>query len=219
AADRRGAHLGRGPPRAVAALLRARGDRDRADRRQGDRGVPRGAAAARARRRLSRIGRLAAALGRPLPVTNRTNVPYLAGLSSSDGALLVEPGGATLSTHLRDVERARASRGRRARPGDATWSATSPRSSPAGGCLPGLGGARIENLVVAGDGGAEAPTRFATELLSSRGDGVRTGAGRVRRRHGRGRLHEPVQERDAHRAPRLGVADRRVPARQAGQGR
>ena len=31
--------------------------------------------------------------------------------------------------------------------------------------------------------------------------------------------HQPVQERDAHRARRRGLADRRVPAREAGQGR
>ena len=38
-------------------------------------------------------------------------------------------------------------------------------------------------------------------------------------RHGRGRLHQPVPQRDAHRARRPDLADRRVPARQAGQGR
>ena len=39
------------------------------------------------------------------------------------------------------------------------------------------------------------------------------------RPHGRHRLHEPVQDRNAHRAPRLDVADHRLPAREAGQGR
>ena len=39
------------------------------------------------------------------------------------------------------------------------------------------------------------------------------------RADGRGRLHQPVQERDAHRARWADVAHRRVPAREARQGR
>ena len=49
---------------------------------------------------------------------------------------------------------------------------------------------------------------YPKELISRRGIG-----------HGRDDLHEPVQERHAHRARRHRLADRRVPARQAGQGR
>ena len=39
------------------------------------------------------------------------------------------------------------------------------------------------------------------------------------RADGRDRQHQPVQERHAHRGRRRAVADRRVPARQAGEGR
>ena len=48
---------------------------------------------------------------------------------------------------------------------------------------------------------------------------MRRGGGARLRRRGRGRLDEPVQERHAHRARRADVAHRRVPAREAGQGR
>jgi len=58
---------------------------------------------------MSRIERLAALLDEPLLVTNGINVRYLAGLESSNAAVLVEPGGeATLYTDFRYAQRARA---------------------------------------------------------------------------------------------------------------
>ena len=58
---------------------------------------------------MSRIAGLAASLDEPLLVTGRTNVRYLTGLSSSNAAVLVEPGGeATLYTDFRYAENARA---------------------------------------------------------------------------------------------------------------
>jgi len=57
---------------------------------------------------VSRIERLAERLEQPLLVTGHTNVRYLTGLSSSNVAVLVEPGGdATLYTDFRYLERAR----------------------------------------------------------------------------------------------------------------
>jgi Xaa-Pro aminopeptidase len=57
---------------------------------------------------LSRLERLAAAADEPLLVTNATNVRYLTGLDSSNAAVLVEVGGATLYTDFRYAEAARA---------------------------------------------------------------------------------------------------------------
>jgi Xaa-Pro aminopeptidase len=58
---------------------------------------------------VSRIGRLAALLDEPLLVTSLVNVRYLTGLSSSNAAVLVEPGGdATLFTDFRYAQKAQA---------------------------------------------------------------------------------------------------------------
>ena len=58
---------------------------------------------------MSRIARLARVLADPLLVTGRTNVLYLTGLSSSNAAVLIEPGGgASLYTDFRYTENARA---------------------------------------------------------------------------------------------------------------
>ncbi|MGH3072161.1 MAG: M24 family metallopeptidase [Gaiellaceae bacterium] len=58
---------------------------------------------------MSRIERLAALLDEPLLVTSGVNVRYLTGLSSSNAALLVDPGGdATLFTDFRYAQKARA---------------------------------------------------------------------------------------------------------------
>ena len=58
---------------------------------------------------MSRIERLAALLDEPLLVTSVVNVRYLTGLSSSNAALLVEPGGeATLYSDFRYAQKARA---------------------------------------------------------------------------------------------------------------
>jgi Xaa-Pro aminopeptidase len=60
---------------------------------------------------LSRIAQLAETLAEPFLVTGATNVRYLTGLSSSNAAVLVEPGGhATLYTDFRYLEGARAVR-------------------------------------------------------------------------------------------------------------
>ena len=57
---------------------------------------------------MSRLTRLAESLELPLLVTAPTNVRYLTGLSSSNAAVLVTPGGeATLYTDFRYVEKAR----------------------------------------------------------------------------------------------------------------
>src|SRR5262245_32218252 len=57
---------------------------------------------------MSRLQRLAASLELPLLVTAPTNVRYLTGLSSSNAAVLVTPGGqATLYTDFRYLEKAR----------------------------------------------------------------------------------------------------------------
>ena len=58
-----------------------------------------------------RLERLRAGLERPLLVTDPVNVLYLTGLSSSNAAVLVEPGRARLYTDFRYVERARAAEG------------------------------------------------------------------------------------------------------------
>jgi Xaa-Pro aminopeptidase len=55
-----------------------------------------------------RLARLQAQLERPLLVTNGTNVRYLAGLESSNAALLVEPSRVLLFTDFRYLERAKA---------------------------------------------------------------------------------------------------------------
>jgi Xaa-Pro aminopeptidase len=61
---------------------------------------------------MSRIARLAALLDEPLLVTSLVNVRYLTGLSSSNAALLVDPGGdATLFTDFRYAQKARALEG------------------------------------------------------------------------------------------------------------
>ena len=61
---------------------------------------------------MSRIERLAALLDEPLLVTGLINVRYLTGLSSSNAAVLVEPGGdATLFTDFRYAQRAQALEG------------------------------------------------------------------------------------------------------------
>ncbi|HEY8103629.1 MAG TPA: M24 family metallopeptidase, partial [Gaiellaceae bacterium] len=58
---------------------------------------------------MSRIERLAAQLDEPLLVTSGVNVRYLTGLSSSNAAVLVEPGGdATLFTDFRYAQKAQA---------------------------------------------------------------------------------------------------------------
>ena len=58
---------------------------------------------------MSRIERLAALLDEPLLVTSLVNVRYLTGLSSSNAALLVYPGGdATLFTDFRYAQKAQA---------------------------------------------------------------------------------------------------------------
>lgn len=56
---------------------------------------------------MTRIERLAATLAEPLLVTGTSNLRYLTGLSSSNAALLVEPGAATLYTDFRYAESAR----------------------------------------------------------------------------------------------------------------
>src|SRR5262249_2902376 len=57
----------------------------------------------------NRVDRLAASLEEPLLVTAGVNVTYLTGFSSSNCAVLVEPGGgATLYTDFRYIEAARA---------------------------------------------------------------------------------------------------------------
>ncbi len=61
---------------------------------------------------MTRLERLGATLEEPLLVTGGVNVLYLTGLSSSNAALLVEPGGATtLYTDFRYLERAAAVEG------------------------------------------------------------------------------------------------------------
>ena len=61
---------------------------------------------------MTRIERLAALLDEPLLVTSGINVLYLTGLSSSNAAVLVEPGGeATLYTDFRYARRAAAIEG------------------------------------------------------------------------------------------------------------
>ena len=61
---------------------------------------------------MTRLERLGATLDVPLLVTSRVNVRYLTGLSSSNVALLVEPGGATtLYTDFRYLEKAAAVEG------------------------------------------------------------------------------------------------------------
>ncbi len=61
---------------------------------------------------MSRIERLAALLDEPLLVTSLVNVRYLTGLSSSNAALLVDPGGdATLFTDFRYAQKAQALEG------------------------------------------------------------------------------------------------------------
>ena len=61
---------------------------------------------------MSRLGRLGAALGEPLLVTDGDNVRYLTGFESTNCALLVEPGGGTtLYTDFRYAEAARAVEG------------------------------------------------------------------------------------------------------------
>ena len=61
---------------------------------------------------MSRIERLAALVDEPLLVTSGVNVRYLTGLSSSNAAVLVEPGGdATLFTDFRYAQKARALEG------------------------------------------------------------------------------------------------------------
>ena len=61
---------------------------------------------------MTRLARLGALLEEPLLVTGGVNVRYLTGLSSSNAALLVEPGGATtLYTDFRYLERASAVEG------------------------------------------------------------------------------------------------------------
>ena len=58
---------------------------------------------------MSRIERLAALLDEPLLVTSLVNVRYLTGLSSSNAAVLVYPGGdATLFTDFRYAQKAQA---------------------------------------------------------------------------------------------------------------
>jgi Xaa-Pro aminopeptidase len=58
---------------------------------------------------VTRLERLGAAIEEPLLVTGGVNVRYLTGLSSSNAALLVEPGGATtLYTDFRYLEKAAA---------------------------------------------------------------------------------------------------------------
>ena len=61
---------------------------------------------------MSRIARLAALLDEPLLVTSGVNVRYLTGLSSSNAAVLVDPGGeATLFTDFRYAQKASALEG------------------------------------------------------------------------------------------------------------
>ena len=93
--------------------------------------------------------------------------------------------------------------------------------------LAGRGGVRIEDLVIVGDGGPEVLTPFTKELRQSvevplparaRDRARARAAARIQPR-GRDDLHEPVQERHARRARRAGLAHRRVPAREARQGR
>jgi len=61
---------------------------------------------------MNRIERLAALLDEPLLVTSLVNVRYLTGLSSSNAAVLVEPGGdATLFTDFRYAQKAQALEG------------------------------------------------------------------------------------------------------------
>ena len=61
---------------------------------------------------MTRLERLGATLADPLLVTGGVNVRYLTGLSSSNAALLVEPGGATtLYTDFRYLEKAAAVEG------------------------------------------------------------------------------------------------------------
>lgn len=61
---------------------------------------------------MTRLERLGAGLAEPLLVTSGVNVRYLTGLSSSNVALLVEPGGATmLYTDFRYLEKAAAVEG------------------------------------------------------------------------------------------------------------
>ena len=78
-------------------------------------------------------------------------------------------------------------------------------------------GVRIEDLVLVTDDGCER----LTAVHEGAPDG-RVGAGQLSplqcRGHGRDRQHEPVSQRDAHRDRRRGLADRRVPAREARQG-
>ena len=77
--------------------------------------------------------------------------------------------------------------------------------------LPGVGGLRIEDLAVVRDDGVE--------LLTSLPEGADRSQLSYTRADGRGRFHQPVPQRDAHRARRADLADRRVPAREARQGR
>src|SRR3990172_6034874 len=99
----------------MATVLGARGPPRCADRREGARGVPRGARVPRQDRRMSRLERLAALLEEPLLVAGppyvlggQANVRYLTGLRSSNAAVLVEPdGSATLYTDFRYATRAR----------------------------------------------------------------------------------------------------------------
>src|SRR5438876_6711017 len=92
----------------MAAAHRAGGHRDRARDRQGARGLPRGAHVPGGAAGMTRLERLRPSLEEPLLVTAAANVRYLVGFSSSNAALLVEPGGARLFSDFRYAEAGRA---------------------------------------------------------------------------------------------------------------